>query len=213
MNDTIGMMLRETWQASARTLDAVKRYPGSSEPGDTAFSLINKPGVPMFEYLANHPERARRFGGAMRYYGKFEGWNLKHLVDGYDWASLDRVGAKIVDVGGGQGAVSIALAKATKNIGFVVQDLDGTIQDGRNALPEELKKRVDFQAHDFFTEQPVKYADIYFFRWILHDWSDKYAARILQNLIPAMKEGTRIVVYEWLLADGPETRWTERQAR
>ena len=213
LNDTIGVMLLETWRVSAKTLDAVKRYPESSEPGDTAFSLINAPGVSMFEYLVRHPERARPFGGAMRYHSKFEGWNLKHLVDGYDWAALDRPGAKIVDVGGGQGAVSVALAKATKHIAFVVQDLDGTVRDGRTVLPGELKERIEFPAHDFFTEQPVRHADVYIFRCILHDWSDKYATRILQNLVPAMKEGTRIVMYEWLLADGPETRWTERQAR
>ena len=28
----------------------------------------------------------------------------------------------------------------------------------------------------------------------------------------AMKEGARVILYEWLLADGPETRWMEKQA-
>jgi hypothetical protein len=42
--------------------------------------------------------------------------------------------------------------------------------------------------------QPVEGADIYLLRWILHDWSDKYCIKILQNLIPALRKGTKIVI-------------------
>ena len=66
--------------------------------------------------------------------------------------------------------------------------------------------------HNFFTEQPVKGAEVYF-RWILHDWSDEYALRILQSLVPAMQNGCRIIFYEVLLTDDPETRWTEKYGR
>ncbi|PQE06070.1 s-adenosyl-l-methionine-dependent methyltransferase protein [Rutstroemia sp. NJR-2017a BBW] len=45
---------------------------------------------------------------------------------------------------------------------------------------------------------PVKEADIYFLRWILHD-SDKYALKILQNTIPALKPGARILVLDMCL--------------
>ena len=55
---------------------------------------------------------------------------------------------------------------------------------------------MKFMAHDFFTEQPVVGADVYYFRWILHDWSDKYCTRILKALIPALKPGARIVLSE-----------------
>lgn len=61
----------------------------------------------------------------------------------------------------------------------MVQDLAGTIQDGQKALSVELRDRVSFAEHDFFTEQPIKDAEVYFFRWILHDWGDEDAVRIL----------------------------------
>jgi hypothetical protein len=51
-------------------------------------------------------------------------------------------------------------------------------------------------AHSFFTEQPVKDADIYYFRWILYGWSDKYCIKILRALIPALKRGARIILSE-----------------
>ena len=167
----------------------------------------------MFKHLSKYPERAKRFGGAMRSFAKLGGWDLKFLIQGYDWTWLDKPGATFVDVGGGHGAVTFAVAKATKHVHFVVQDLAGTIKDGQRLLPDVLKDRVSFVEHDFFTEQPVKGAEVYFFRWILHDWNDENAIRILQGLVPAMKDGSRVMLYEVLLADGPETRCTEKHGR
>ena len=209
----IAMMAKETWRCATRVTDAVKQFGDSGEPTETAFALANEPGVGMFEHLAKHPERAKRFGSAMKWFSTFESWDLKHLVNGYSWDLIDRPGAVIVDVGGGQGAVSKALARATRDTKFIVQDLEDTIGHGRESLPEDLKDKVDFMQHDFFTEQPVKGAAVYFLRWILHDWSDKYAVLILKALVPAMTDGSKVVLFEWLLKDGPETRWTQKPSR
>ena len=167
----------------------------------------------MFEHLSKYPDRAKRFGGAMRAFGKLGGWDLKYLIQGYDWTWLDKPGATFIDIGGGHGAVACAIAKATKYVHFVVQDLAGTIQDGQKALSVELRDRVSFAEHDFFTEQPIKGAEVYFFRWILHDWGDEDAVRILRSLVPALRDGCRIIFYEVLLTDGPETRWTANYGR
>lgn len=66
------------------------------------------------------------------------------------------------------------------------------------ALPMEIKDRVLFQPHDFFTPQPTK-ADVYVIRNVLLNWSDKYAVRILRNLIPAMEPGNRIIIIDTVL--------------
>lgn len=63
-------------------------------------------------------------------------------------------------------------------------------------VPTELSSRVTFMAHDFMTEQPVKGADAYLFRWVFHNWSDIYCLTILRNLIPALKHGARIIVQD-----------------
>ena len=56
-------------------------------------------------------------------------------------------------------------------------------------------------AHDFFTEQPVKEANFYLLRQILHDWSDKYAVKILRSLLSAMGKDSAIIVMEQVLPD------------
>lgn len=55
--------------------------------------------------------------------------------------------------------------------------------------------------HDFFTEQPVKGAEVYLLKWILHCWSDKYARNILRALIPALRRGSKIVLHEYILPE------------
>ncbi|KAL9613198.1 MAG: hypothetical protein Q9204_008913, partial [Flavoplaca sp. TL-2023a] len=121
LHDGIGLQVDELAPVAAKTVEAVRKFRDSGEPHETAFALQND--MPIFEALGKYPERGRRFGAAMRCYTKGEGYDLRHLIEGYDWASMDRPGAVVVDVGGGHGSVSQALARSTKHIQYVVQDL------------------------------------------------------------------------------------------
>ena len=148
----------------------------------------------MFEELRNnHPERARQFSSFM------DLWAMQHptslLTSDYDWTSLPS-DAHIVDVGGGEGNVSIALAKTFPTFRFTVQDLESSIGSAPAKVPADLKERITFQVHDFMTQQTVKDANVFFFRSLFHDWPDEYCIKILRNLIPAMKPGTKVVLNE-----------------
>jgi hypothetical protein len=61
-----------------------------------------------------------------------------------------------------------------------------------------LKDRIIFQAHNFWTPQPVKDADVYFIRFCLHDYSDDDAVK---NIISAMKHGAKLVVMDTVLPE------------
>jgi hypothetical protein len=149
----------------------------------------------MFEFFEEHPDRMSRFKDAMGFLQTFPGLESSYVVKGFDWASLGK--ATIVDLGGSHGLVSIDIAKEFPDLRFIVQDLPKVIEDAKTKeMPAEVADRVTFMAHNFFTEQPVKDADIYYFRWILHDWSDKYCIKILKALTPALKPGARILLSE-----------------
>ena len=124
------------------------------------------------------------------------GFSPKHLVENYPWASIGK--GTVVDVGGSHGAYSIPIAESFP-VTCIIQDRPEVLPHNIDMQTLGLKDRVKFMAHDFFTEQPVKDADVYLFRWIFHDWSDKYSIRILKALIPALKPGARIVVHEYVL--------------
>ena len=207
--DTIGMLTCEVDPSYGKVVEALAMYPGSGAPNETAYNLAHGTSLPVYAFLAQHPERARRFGSAMRWFTRGEVWDLKHLVASYDWAALDQPGAMLVDVGGGEGGVAQVLASATQRLKVVVQDLPGTVEKGRELLPAEFQSRIAFEAHDFYTEQPLR-ADAYFFRWIMHNYSDQTCVRILQALIPALGQGARVLVYEIVMPDEPIRTYTEK---
>ena len=105
-------------------------------------------------------------------------------------------------IGGNSGGASLALAKGFPNLRFIVQDLPGPIHNARaqaESLPADVSGRMEFFEHDFFTPQPVKDADVYLLRMIIHDWADADAVRILKELTAVMKDGSRIVIMDMVL--------------
>lgn len=92
-----------------------------------------------------------------------------------------------------------------------MQDFPGIEPQFHNIVPAELVPRVSFQAHDIFTPQPVRGADVYAFRLVFHDWSDPYCVQMIRNVAPAMKPGSRILVIDAVLAEwGVESRAQDR---
>jgi ubiquinone/menaquinone biosynthesis C-methylase UbiE len=117
------------------------------------------------------------------------------FVNSYDWTGV----SKVVDIGGSHGIVIIKLASKNPKIECIVQDVSKVVEEGKLLVTKDVAERVTFMEHDFSTEQPVKGADVYFLRWIFHNWSDKYCIQILRNLAPALKKGARVVVNEYLV--------------
>jgi len=142
------------------------------------------------------------------------GFSTRSLVTAFPWGAETNGGLTVVDVGGGLGHVSRALASHNPLVKCIVEDSLDVISQGQDALPADLHARISFQAHDFFTEQPVKGADIYLLRLVLHDWSDKYAKMILKALIPALKPGAKVVINDRVIPSWREAPYLkEREAR
>lgn len=163
LQDWVGYNLEDNFPASAHVLQALKEHPEATSLTRTgfnfAFDTVDK--EPMFVTFGKDPARAKRFGGAMKSLTGGEGYEVRHLVDSYDCGDIDARGGTLVDVGGSHGFVCIDLAKKWKNMKFVVQDLQKTIDSAPKPLSEDTQvaERIKLEAHDFFTEQTVKGAD------------------------------------------------------
>lgn len=131
------------------------------------------------------------------------GFSTSPLVDHFDWTSVKQV----VDIGGGTGSTALELTERFDSLHCIVQDLPDVVSQGRKEGAKKSAPRVKFMEHNFFSEQPVKRADVYLLRWILHDWSDKKAVAILTNLIPALKRGANIVLQEFVVPEPGVLPW------
>ncbi|KAL5343834.1 O-methyltransferase-like protein [Aspergillus crustosus] len=194
----------EFYGCFARTVDAMDQFKGH-EPNETGFSLSHNTTETLFEYLRSRPTKAKQFSEAMKFYtGPIPAYSPNYLIKGYPWAEVP-AGAVVVDLGGSDGHVGRLIKKENPGLRVTVQDLEGVIEEARAAAVSKTQpgclgseeEQVEYRAHDFFTPQPI-IADIYLFRWVLHDWPDEYVIRILRQLIPALKRGAKVVVNESL---------------
>ncbi|KAI1076986.1 putative O-methyltransferase [Whalleya microplaca] len=201
--DWLWFSTNDLWRVAYHMSDAMAQYPGSEEPGETAFAVANKTNKGMYQFFGENPERSLRFAAAMRFFNQRPGLEPERVVNGYPWDKVGKGGTGVVvDVGGSHGKVCIELARRFPSLSFVVQDRDEpVVRDAERQRPEELADRVRYMVHDFFTEQPIKGADVYFFRSVMHNWSDSYAAKILQAHIPALKIGAKIVLNDTVVPE------------
>ncbi|KAI4220773.1 MAG: hypothetical protein LQ349_008004, partial [Xanthoria aureola] len=202
--------------ATLKAADALVKYPNSEEPEHSGWSLQNSTGLPVFRALTNMPDRAMVFAGAMTWHAMLPGFSPQYLATAFPWGPSSEDELTIVDVGGGLGHVSQALLAHNPNVrSIIVQDSRDVISQAQQQdIPPDIRERMAFQAHDFFQEQPVKGADVYLLRLVLHDWSDKYAVMIISALIPALKPGSKVVVNDRVIPGRGERHYlVEREAR
>ncbi|KIX92782.1 uncharacterized protein Z520_11445 [Fonsecaea multimorphosa CBS 102226] len=188
------------WPIASCFNDAIDKWGhGSPEPNETAFNVFKDTNLSMFEYHEQHPDFGADFHAVMNQFTKSPPLSHEHIKSAFEWSSLSH--ATIVDVGGSLGHGSVAILETNPTLTCVVQDLPKTIAQATDPstsiVPAHMKSRISFQEHSFWDPQPVA-ADIYFLRMIFHDWADKYAKKILQALLVAMKPGSRLLIMDYV---------------
>jgi hypothetical protein len=102
---------------------------------------------------------------------------LARIVSAYDWGALGHV----VDVGGGDGMLLIALLNEYPALRGTVVDLPETAETARKMLDAAgLAARADAVAGDYFAELPSG-AEGYLLSSVVRDRSDEEARAILHN--------------------------------
>ncbi|KAI0123919.1 S-adenosyl-L-methionine-dependent methyltransferase [Xylariales sp. AK1849] len=208
IKDWTGMSTDVLFPGAAGLTEALRKEPAANDPAKTGFMFAKGNGESgMYMYLEKHPEQARRFAGVMGAFQQDDAYAPRHLIN--TWPN-DVQNGKLVDLGGSTGTVAFALAEEFPGLEIVVQDLPGALE----ATQVREGKNVSFMPHDFFNEQPVKDADVFMFRWVLHNWPDAHIQRILRALIPSLKPGAKVIIFDEIMPSaGTMTLSVERNQR
>jgi hypothetical protein len=162
---------------------------GSIKTGQPAFNRLY--GMPFFDYLTNHPDAALIFNQSMT---GGTSMTATHLVAAYDFSIFRR----IVDVGGGQGALLAGILAANPKLQGVLYDLPSVVAGADALRREPVASRAEIVGGDFFERVPEG-ADAYVLKGIIHDWADEEAVRILKNCRRAIASGGRVLLMEGIL--------------
>jgi hypothetical protein len=114
-------------------------------------------------------------------------------LDGVGWRGNETV----VDVGGGNGSLLLALLDRQPGLRGVVFDLPETVRD-----EPALGERIEFVEGNFFERVPE--GDVYVLSTILHDWDDERAATILRTIRESAPAAARILILDSVVPPGNE---------
>ncbi|PWY67951.1 o-methyltransferas-like protein [Aspergillus heteromorphus CBS 117.55] len=150
----------------------------------------------LFAYFKAFPTKAALFDEHMQVQrDRITNWDkLSALVQSKQSVPGDIL---FVDVGGGVGHQSRRFREAFPNLQgrMIVEDLPEVMQAAKD-IPG-----VEKLGYNFFTPQPVKGAKFYYFRGVLHDFTDEKARTILGNTVAVMGPESSILVDEMVLPD------------
>ncbi|RKH03834.1 SAM-dependent methyltransferase [Corallococcus praedator] len=198
----LGEALRKGMPGSMRGLALAMSSPGHWLPwGQLAEAVrTGKPrthetlGTDLWGWLSRDPVLTEEFAEAMG--------NLSDEV-GVEVATLhDFSGhARVADIGGSQGVLLGHVLKAHSGCRGILFDLPAVIPSARARLDAQgLADRVELVGGDFFAPG-LPAAETYLLKFILHDWPDDQASRILQRIHESAPSGARLLVLEQVLPD------------
>jgi hypothetical protein len=145
-------------------------------------------GMGIFEYLQKHPDFSEIFNDAMT---SLSGNNVKAVVAGYDFAGIK----KLMDVGGGHGALLEGILEKNPSMSGVIFDLPHVVEGARKSLKERgLDRRCEAVGGDFFKSVPS--ADAIIMSHIIHDWDEEHARKILESCRKALPPHGKVLLVE-----------------
>lgn len=184
---------RYNWEAFEALFDGV-------ETGDIPF--VRAHGLPLFEYLQEHPEERKRYGEAMT---SLSGTENPAVAAAYRFAGL----RTLVDVGGGHGSLLATILKASPKLKGVLFDLPSVIaraRQDRHITAKGIAERCSVEGGSFLEAVP-KGGDAYIMKYILHDWDDDTSVKILANCRAAMGEKAKVLVVDNVIPPGNDPFW------
>ncbi len=148
-------------------------------------------GTSYWQYLAAHADQQAMFDECM---WTRTSWLAESCITMLEWPSSGTV----VDVGGGVGTMMSAVLRAAPGLRGILIDQEQVLARARLLLADELAAgRCELRSAELFS--PAPRGDIYILSYILHDWSDLDAVRILDAIGKQAPESARLRMFEHII--------------
>ncbi len=142
--------------------------------------------MPIYDYLAQTPEADAAYSARLT--------AATHAMAAALTSSYDCSGMRtIVDVGGGQGALLLAILRAHPRLRGTLFDRSPVVAGA--LVDRDVADRCEAVAGDFFEGLPAG-GDVYILKWVISEWADDRAIAILTNCRRAMAAGGRVLVID-----------------
>jgi len=149
-------------------------------------------GMPIFEWMGQHPGAAALFSETMV---GFHGQEPAAVAAAYDFTGFKT----IVDVGGATGNLLCAVLGQSSTSHGILFDMAHVVKDAPALIASHgLTDRVQIEGGSFFDQVPAG-GDAYLLSHVIHDWSEEQCLVILNNCRKAMKPGARLLIIEMVL--------------
>jgi SAM-dependent methyltransferase len=125
--------------------------------------------------------------------------SLAEILAAYDFSRFERV----MDVGGGQGALLQGILSAYPKLRGVLADLPSVVAGATELRMGAVADRCEIVGINFFKAVPEG-ADAYLMKSIIHDWDDEAALKILKNCRRAIRGDGKLLVMEHVLKPANE---------
>jgi predicted O-methyltransferase YrrM len=109
---------------------------------------------------------------------------------------------RLLDVGGGSGVYSIAVARSFPQARATVLEASPVDRIARRTISAAgLDGRLDVVTADMFTDSWPADHDTHLFSNVLHDWNEADCRRLLAKSVAALPHGGRLLIHDMLLDD------------
>lgn len=154
-------------------------------------------GLPLFDYFEKNPERGTIFNNALSEY------TLDYLpiLELYDFSKVKTV----MDLGGGSGKLLSQILQKNSHIKkAILFDMNNVIGEVRTGVEDYGHLSIEMIHGNFFADS-LPESDAIIMSRVLHDWDDEKAIKILENAKKSLQPGGKLVLFEMIIPDLPET--------